>query len=63
MTGQRVPAEYAGIHDVRAFPVSRFPYTLYAVVRSDELIVVAVAHQKRRPGFWTDRLAKVDAAE
>jgi len=33
-----------------------FPYYLAYVVRGDVLVVVAVAHASRRPGFWRDRL-------
>ena len=32
-----------------------FPYELYYVVEPDRLRVVAVAHQRRRPGYWIDR--------
>jgi toxin ParE1/3/4 len=33
-----------------------FPYYLAYVIREDLLVVVAVAHGSRRPGFWSDRL-------
>ena len=45
---------------VRAKVLDRFPYTLMYVVEPDELFIVAVAHQSRRPGYWTDRLASTD---
>jgi plasmid stabilization system protein ParE len=41
---------------VRAKPLFSFPYTLMYVVDPDELVIVAVAHQSRRPGYWSDRL-------
>lgn len=34
------------------------PGTLFAIayrVRADEIVVIAVAHQRRRPGFWSGR--------
>jgi hypothetical protein len=39
----------------RCAHLSRFPYTVFLRQRDDEWIVVAVAHQKRRPGFWRTR--------
>lgn len=36
---------------------SRFPYVLYYhIVRPDLVLVVAVAHARRRPGYWRKRL-------
>ena len=36
--------------------VKRFPYTLYVEkLASGDLFVLAVAHQSRRPGYWTSR--------
>jgi plasmid stabilization system protein ParE len=45
--------------EVRKFRFERFPYTLLVAHLPDELVVVAVAHQHRRPGYWRKRLAKV----
>jgi plasmid stabilization system protein ParE len=36
--------------------LSHFPYDLIYLLESDRIRVVAVAHQKRRPGYWTSRL-------
>lgn len=33
-----------------------FPYYIAYVIREDCLVVVAVAHGSREPGFWHDRL-------
>ena len=41
---------------VRRKLLMRFPHELYYVVEPDRLRVLAVAHQKRRPGYWMDRL-------
>ena len=35
----------------------RFPYTLVYAVQQDRIYVLAVAHQNRRPGYWTNRLS------
>ena len=33
-----------------------FPYGIIYFVRDDEVIVVAYAHERRRPGYWRKRL-------
>jgi len=35
---------------------TRFPYSLMYVVEPEELFVVAVAHQSKRPAYWADRI-------
>lgn len=37
-------------------PVTKFPYSLVYVRREHEIVIVAVAHQKRRPVYWKKRL-------
>ncbi len=37
----------------RRAPVEGFPYLLIYEVRQDHVLVVAVAHEKRRPAYWT----------
>ncbi len=32
-----------------------FPYLVFFYVRAETAVVLAVAHAKRRPGYWTDR--------
>jgi plasmid stabilization system protein ParE len=39
----------------RRFVFRRFPFNLVYLVRSDHIQVVAVAHQKRRPLYWSER--------
>ena len=36
--------------------LNRFPYGLLYAVEADRIIVVAVMHLHRRPGYWKDRL-------
>lgn len=48
----------AGGLDVRRVPVRRFPYHLAYVVLEDHLRVLAVAHDRRRPGYWKPRAAE-----
>jgi plasmid stabilization system protein ParE len=42
-------------HGVRRALLHRFPYAVYFVLREDEAIVLAVLHQRRRPGEWQRR--------
>ena len=42
-------------HKTRRVVLRRFPYNILYRVRPEEIIVVAVAHQKRRPGYWRGR--------
>lgn len=39
----------------RKCQVTRFPYAVFFVVSDDEIEVVAVAHGRRRPGYWRNR--------
>jgi hypothetical protein len=43
-------------HDVRQFVVGRFPYLVITGIVTGQRAVVAVAHSRRRPGYWGDRL-------
>jgi hypothetical protein len=43
---------------LRKFHLRHFPYTLVTVVVGDELRVIAVAHQRRYPGYWAQRLRR-----
>jgi plasmid stabilization system protein ParE len=42
--------------DVRRLLLRRFPYQLVYRVMGDEVRVYAVAHLKRRPGYWRKRI-------
>jgi plasmid stabilization system protein ParE len=49
----RWPANADG---TRRYVCRTFPYTLVYFIEEDIVFVVAVAHQKRRPRYWRDRL-------
>lgn len=36
--------------------LDRFPYAVVFIDHADAIHVIAVAHHKRRPGYWRDRL-------
>ena len=41
----------------RRFLLPRFPFGLGYLVEGNEVVVLAVAHLKRRPGYWLDRVS------
>ena len=43
-------------HDVRAFRVRRFRYSVIVARIGDDRVVVALAHHSREPGYWARRL-------
>lgn len=41
---------------IRRKVLNHFPYSLLYAVESELVVIVAVAHQKRRPRYWRGRL-------
>jgi len=41
--------------NARGVRVTGFPYDVVYPVGADAVQVLAIAHQRRRPGFWKDR--------
>ena len=39
----------------RRFPLRRFPYSLIYRIEGGDLRVIALAHQRRRPDYWSGR--------
>ncbi len=39
-------------HGTRRLVLRRFPYNVFFRVGTGEIVVVAVAHQRRRPGYY-----------
>lgn len=39
----------------RRMPLRRFPYSVVYALFPDEIRVLAVAHQRRKPGYWKGR--------
>lgn len=55
--GIGLPEEVPGTsREIRRAVVQRFPYGVVYLVLDDILWVVAVAHHRRRPGYWHDRV-------
>jgi toxin ParE1/3/4 len=58
---QRNPQLYPFHSDsqVQKCLVRRFPFTVYYLELDDHVVVIAVAHQKRRPDYWRFRQTAV----
>ena len=41
--------------EVRKCLLHKFPYKLMYSVEADHILVIAVAHQHRKPDYWIDR--------
>jgi plasmid stabilization system protein ParE len=52
--GSRPPGVSSG--DVRRMIMRRFPYDVVYIELPDRVQVLAVAHERRRPGYWIDRI-------
>ena len=48
---------YAGGLDLRRLLFKRFPYVVSVLCRADEVVVVAIAHARRRPLYRLNRLS------
>jgi toxin ParE1/3/4 len=44
------------LHGTRRVLLERFPYSVVFRERLHDIQVIAVAHAKRRPGYWAKRL-------
>jgi plasmid stabilization system protein ParE len=42
--------------EVRRRVLHRYPYSVFYLVEAEEIVIVAVAHHKREPGYWLPRL-------
>ncbi len=45
----------SGAKGAKQLLLRRFPYSIVVCELGDEYMVIAVAHQHRRPGYWKDR--------
>ena len=54
------PARYpVADHGTRRIHLEQYPFSIVYLVRGDEVVIIAVAHHKRRPGYWADRTRAV----
>lgn len=40
---------------IRRLPLRRFPYSIVYTLHGEEIKIFALAHQRRRPGYWRGR--------
>ncbi|MGH8280813.1 MAG: type II toxin-antitoxin system RelE/ParE family toxin [Gammaproteobacteria bacterium] len=54
---QRYPHAWHPLsHRARVFRLKQFPFGVIYEARENEILIVAIAHQHRRPGYWESRL-------
>jgi len=46
----------AHLHGTQRVLLRRYPFSVVYVHDPDRVFIIAVAHQKRRPGYWRKRL-------
>src|SRR5262245_51116970 len=44
-----------GDHGTRRLVLQRFPFNIYYRIGETDILIVAIAHQKRGPGYWAER--------
>jgi plasmid stabilization system protein ParE len=50
------PEQFARIDSIhRECPVRRFPFRIVYRIEPTRILIVALAHAKRRPGYWRHR--------
>ena len=42
-------------HGTRKLVLQQFPFNIFYRIGESEILIVAVAHQKRRPSYWFSR--------
>lgn len=44
--------------DLRRLLLHRFPFSLIYAAEADGILIIAVAHHGRRPGYWKSRVSQ-----
>ena len=52
---EQAPDRWPGIDGIRRVPLLRFPYFVIYRFLPDRIEILAVAHARRRPGYWRGR--------
>ena len=47
-----------GERGVKRLLMRRFPFSVVFVTARDHVVVLALAHQRRKPNYWRDRLSE-----
>lgn len=48
------------VDKTRRFPLQHFPFNVVYFIDDETIVIVAVAHQRRKPGYWRSRLEPVE---
>jgi toxin ParE1/3/4 len=51
----RAALQWRNRADRRVAVLDRFPFTLVYQIKADEIVILALAHTSRRPGYWSRR--------
>ncbi len=43
--------------DIRRYLLHRFPYGIYYTIEDDYILIIAVMHLSRKPGYWKNRVS------
>ena len=44
------------LEDIRRFMINRFPYGIIYSIDGDYIVIIAIAHLRRKPNYWIGRL-------
>ena len=44
-----------GVRDIRSVPLRRYPYSIHYRLERELIRIIAIAHHRRRPGYWRRR--------
>ena len=44
--------------DLRRRLIRRFPYGVLYRIEPEEIVIVAIAHMRKKPGYWMNRVKK-----
>jgi plasmid stabilization system protein ParE len=44
----------------RRYLIQKFPYSIVYAIEPDHIRIIAVAHNKRKPGYWSNRSQDTD---
>ena len=44
------------LENFRRSILSRFPFSLIYTIEPESILIIAVAHQRRRPDYWKERI-------
>lgn len=44
--------------EIRVYTLKRFPYAVFYLELDDAIWIVAIAHRRRKPGYWIRRVTQ-----